>query len=190
MEKRIQRNLKSIDTLEKHLEKNTKQKTVVYNPKKLSTLTSEFILKHKIKAIPSKNTALLPTPHIKYGLNTEKNEINNILIKDISMEKTANRNKKVNDIIEEVIDLSIDPPLYWRKGNENDIGTSTEDLHEKVNERDLEKLIDHANMSTKTIEKKTDRQIIATLSQEVAIKNQYIKGLEDKSDQFEKGYAF
>ena len=45
-------------------------------------------------------------------------------------------------------------------------------------------------MSNKTIEKKTDRQIIATLSQEVAIKNQYIKGLEEKSDQFEKRIRF
>ena len=106
------------------------------------------------------------------------------------MEKIAKRNKKINDVIEEVIDLTLDPPLYWRKGNENDIGTSTEDLHEAVNERDVEKLIEHANMSNKTIERKTDRQIIATLSQEVAIKNQYIKGLEEKSDQFEKRIRF
>merc|ERR1712131_495653 len=75
-------------------------------------------------------------------------------------------------------------------GNENDIGTSTEGLHEAVNEKDVEKLIEHANMSNKTIEKKTDRQIIATLSQEVATKNQYIKGLEEKSDQFEKRIRF
>ena len=114
----------------------------------------------------------------------------NILIKDTTTENEAKRNKKVNEILEEVIDLTIDPPLYWRKGNENDIGTSTEDLHEDVNERDIEKLIDHANMSKKTLERKTDRQIIATLAQEVAIKNQYIKGLENKSDQFEKRILF
>ena len=114
----------------------------------------------------------------------------NILIKDTTTENEAKRNKKVNEILEEVIDLTIDPPLYWRKGNENDIGTSTEDLHEDVNERDIEKLIDHANMSKKTLERKTDRQIIATLAQEVAIKNQYIKGLENKSDQFEKRIHF
>ena len=114
----------------------------------------------------------------------------NILIKDTTTENEAKRNKKVNEILEEVIDLTIDPPLYWRKGNENDIGTSTEDLHEDVNEHDIEKLIDHANMSKKTLERKTDRQIIATLAQEVAIKNQYIKGLENKSDQFEKRILF
>ena len=45
-------------------------------------------------------------------------------------------------------------------------------------------------MSKKTLERKTDRQIIATLAQEVAIKNQYIKGLENKSDQFKKRIHF
>ena len=147
---------------------------------------SEFVAKNNIKSIASKKISLLPTPDRQYGLSIEKNKVTNILIKDTTTENEAKRNKKVNEILEEVIDLTIDPPLYWRKGNENNIGTSTEDPHEDVNERDIEKLIDHANMSNKTLERKTDRQIIATLAQEVAIKNQYIKGLENKSDQFEK----
>ena len=151
---------------------------------------SEFVAKNNIKSIASKKISLLPTPDRQYGLSIEKNKVTNILIKDTTTENEAKRNKKVNEILEEVIDLTIDPPLYWRKGNENDIGTSTEDLHEDVNERDIEKLIDHANMSKKTLERKTDRQIIATLAQEVAIKNQYIKGLENKSDQFEKRILF
>ena len=79
----------------------------------------------------------------------------------------------------------MDPPLYWRPGNENDIGTSTnmEDIFE---EKELESLIEKANLGKKQINRKTDKQIITSLSQEVAIKNQVIKGLETKLDEYEK----
>ena len=83
------------------------------------------------------------------------------------------------------MDLIMDPPLYWRPGNKNDIGTSTS-LEDAFEEKEIKSLTEMANLGKKQINKKTDKQIITSLSQEIAIKNQVIKGLETKLDEYEK----
>ena len=60
------------------------------------------------------------------------------------------------------------------------------DLTDNMNKKDLNQLLGWANANKDHIKKKMDKQIIAGLAQEVAMKNQVIASLESKLEQFEK----
>ena len=60
------------------------------------------------------------------------------------------------------------------------------DLTDNMNKKDLNQLLGWANANEDHIKKKMDKQIIAGLAQEVAMKNQVIASLESKLEQFEK----
>ena len=162
---------------------------MTYKNPPLQSLAAKLITQNNLT--PKNKITLLETPLVPNNAissSTQKPNNTDILhtIKSTNTLNIAKRNNQVKIVLNSLLDLTMDPPLYWRKGHENDKGTSTEDLHENLNERDLKTLLDMANANTKNIEHKTERQIIATLSQEIAIKNQVIKGLENKLDQYEK----
>ena len=64
--------------------------------------------------------------------------------------------------------------------------TSTEDLYSETKDCEKEKLLKNANKPRDTLEKETEKEIIATLSKDVAIKDQTIIGLNEQLIRMEK----
>ena len=68
----------------------------------------------------------------------------------------------------------------------SDKTTSTEDLYPETKEGEKERLWKNSNKPVEALERETEREIIATLSKDVAIKDQTIIGLNEQIIRMEK----
>ena len=157
---------------------------------KLKEISTQMIVEKEITQ-PKTGKGLLQEPINKYFQSTStqsngKDETDQITdaIKGFDEEMNKGRDTAINEIIQETIeevirDKSLDP-------GPRDKTTSTEDLYQETKECEKERLQRNANKTKDTLEKEAEKEIIATLSKDVAIKDQTIIGLNEQLIRMEK----
>ena len=96
------------------------------------------------------------------------------------IKKEKPRQEILKEIIEEVLrDKTLDL-------GPSDKTTSTEDLYPDTKEGEKERILRNANKNKDTLEKEAEKEIIATLSKDIAIKDQTIIGLNEQIIRMEK----